>query len=132
MSATLEDHGRTIRILSYRGCIVEPIRQEGLTKSGLYAADAYDRHTPFVLARILVTHEACRDVKPGDVVITSPHAFETVTHNTGQFYLMAESNAQAVIEGWDEAAEQYAENLFSQGEGDDEHPQQHELANQGA
>lgn len=127
----LEDD-RVLRLLSYRGCIIEPLRQTGRMESGLYAADAYDRHTPFVLARILHRHESCTDVQVGDVVVTNPHAFERVVHESGEFFLMHENNALAVIEGYDAAGAKYAIAEFPRREADGNDTDVTELAIQSA
>ena len=92
-----------LKIFGYRCCFVEPIRQEGMSDSGmLYVADPYERVSPFVLARILDTHPSCCIVKTGEVVITLPHAFEKMLHNGKTYHLMKETNALAVVEGYDD------------------------------
>lgn len=113
-----------LRLFGYRCCFVEPLRQEGLVgEHGLFAADPYTAHSPFVLARILETHPSCRAVHVGDVVVTKPHSFETVWHNGKRYYVQHENNALAVVEGYDEEC--------SEGRAGDFHAHVGELAREG-
>jgi hypothetical protein len=88
-----------LRLLSWRGCFIEPIRQEGFSDSGLlYVADPYDRLTPFVMARIIECHPACRYVKAGQLVITRPHCFEHFPFEGKDYALTHEDNCLAVVQ----------------------------------
>lgn len=98
----------TYTLLSYRGVIIEPLREGTQTASGITVIQAADRWTPYVLARVLHTHPACVWLKGGEVIITPPHAFDTITWSGGTFQLMHENNALAIVEGYDDAVVEWS------------------------
>jgi|SRR5579863_851551 len=103
--------------------LIEPHHPSGYLDSGIYVEygvgvrhvkvhiDGEERHEPIdetlypIQGRVLKTHPACRDVKPGDVVRFRPLNYtEAALQDGRELYFIDERALIVVIDGFDEAA----------------------------
>lgn len=91
-------------------CFVEPIRNSGLTESGIYVFDHdetrdMEGHEITINYRVLDAYK-CDEIQVGKVyVVQNPYNYTDFEYDGKRYYEMLESNFICELEGYDEVGE---------------------------